>query len=295
MEISSLDPELLKVLTDFSKPSGIDKAIPYYLRLINPRLSRFWFNCIHNPGNRAKEVFIQKFKLLMSKKSTEKRDVNLLEAMINSEEKCPDYEVISHAILTLLVTICYSSVLHTVNILLDLGGRESYLEELFKEQKKIISTYGPDLSQNNCLKMEKLDSFIKESMRLIGEILGIDHIPQLEPFTFKNKMQVPKGRRISVNMVDVHHNVEIYGENADKFDGFRFVNKNSLTTSITRDFFIFGVGRHACPGRFLAIHTIKYKFTTLSKERPRNHVFLGRAQPPNEPLVFINRDSNEYQ
>ena len=41
---------------------------------------------------------------------------------------------------------------------------------------------------------------------------------------------------------------EVYGEDAEEFKPFQFVNKNSPATKVDRSYVVFGGGRHACPG-----------------------------------------------
>jgi cytochrome P450 len=41
---------------------------------------------------------------------------------------------------------------------------------------------------------------------------------------------------------------EAYGEDAEEFRPFRFVNEDSPATKVDRSFVVFGGGKHACPG-----------------------------------------------
>jgi cytochrome P450 len=41
---------------------------------------------------------------------------------------------------------------------------------------------------------------------------------------------------------------EYFGEDAEEFKPFRFVNTNSPATKVDRSYIIFGGGKHACPG-----------------------------------------------
>ena len=46
---------------------------------------------------------------------------------------------------------------------------------------------------------------------------------------------------------------EFYGDDAEEFKPFRFVNANSPATKVERSYVAFGGGRHACPG-YLFVH-----------------------------------------
>jgi len=111
--------------------------------------------------------------------------------------------------------------------------------------------------------LQKLDSFIKEVLR-VRPVIGanITRIA-LRDFTFANGTFIPAGTKISTAANPQHFDPEIYGENAAAFDGFRFTRhadkggvSHQLATS-TSDYVIFGYGRHICPGRHFAVNEIK--------------------------------------
>ena len=75
---------------------------------------------------------------------------------------------------------------------------------------------------------------------------------------------------------------------------------SKAATTPGRDFVIFGLGKHLCPGRFFAVHEIKMSLITLlrrfdvataSGKQPNPTQFLGGmiAQTSNEPLVFTKK------
>jgi cytochrome P450 len=41
---------------------------------------------------------------------------------------------------------------------------------------------------------------------------------------------------------------EAFGNDAEEFKPFRFVNANSPATKVDRNYVVFGGGKHACPG-----------------------------------------------
>lgn len=83
-------------------------------------------------------------------------------------------------------------------------------------------------------------------------------------------MTVPKGTVVAVPNYNVHTDDEIYPD-GDKYDPFRysrpledmFMASNSHALRTTQaatpspEFLHFGYGRHACPGRFVAITLLK--------------------------------------
>ena len=47
---------------------------------------------------------------------------------------------------------------------------------------------------------------------------------------------------------DLLKSKEAYGDDAEEFKPFRFVNTNSSATKVDYFYVIFGGGKHACPG-----------------------------------------------
>lgn len=83
------------------------------------------------------------------------------------------------------------------------------------------------------------------------------------PFTFSDGTYIPQGTYICAATA-AHTNGESYS-NPHDFEPFRFVDKTRKENagckvdmvSTHADFFAFGHGRHACPGRFFAASELK--------------------------------------
>ncbi|KAK1225701.1 hypothetical protein PQX77_011321 [Marasmius sp. AFHP31] len=113
-------------------------------------------------------------------------------------------------------------------------------------------------------RMRKLDSFMKEVQRLDPMVPFNVQRKVLKDFTFSDGTVVPAGTTVGVPARALQRD-EAYFLNADKFEGFRFADmreeegesiKHQMVTP-TADFFLFGHGRHACPGRFFAVNELK--------------------------------------
>lgn len=82
-------------------------------------------------------------------------------------------------------------------------------------------------------------------------------------FTFKNGMHLPQGTRVNgIPSGAISMDPKIW-DNPEEFDGYRFLklrqaerdtNKHAFTS---HTLFLFGAGKHVCPGRFLAEAEIK--------------------------------------
>ncbi|KAF9502479.1 cytochrome P450 [Pleurotus eryngii] len=155
------------------------------------------------------------------------------------------------------LTSVFAEILH------HLAKHRNYNEFLHEEVRKITRMDG--WSRNAIEEMSFVDSFVKESMRRENIRSASMMRKVVKPFAFSNGLQIPVGTIISVPSRSVHMDPERYSRPND-FEGFRFVTyeENLPTTSIqdmlistNSDFFVWGHGREACPGRFFAATVLK--------------------------------------
>ncbi|KAJ7192474.1 cytochrome P450 [Mycena haematopus] len=115
----------------------------------------------------------------------------------------------------------------------------------------------------------KLDSFLRESQRFNGvSAINMNRmVTNPAGFTFSDGTHLPHGSYIAAATYATHHDDANY-VHADVFDGFRFARmrggEGGSTESakfgmVTPDatFLSFGLGKHACPGRFFAVTELK--------------------------------------
>ncbi|KAF8662095.1 hypothetical protein AX16_001205 [Volvariella volvacea WC 439] len=203
--------------------------------------------------------------------------------------------------------------IHTTSMVLthalfDLAAYPEYLEPLREEAEEMIEAEG--WSKAAVSNLRKMDSFLRESMRVSG-VTGLGVIRKVvhpKGFTFSNGITLPYGTFISAPAYPIHRDPAVY-ENPERFDGYRFYKlctdeKSRLkytTTTPSPGYLPFGIGRHACPGRFFAINEIKtllahfllnydWKLETPDGKRPVN-LWLGYACSPdaNAKLSFRKR------
>ncbi|KAJ3744103.1 cytochrome P450 [Lentinula detonsa] len=160
----------------------------------------------------------------------------------------------------------------------------------------------------------KLDSFLKETLRLKG--LGAIWMPRLavSDFTFSDGTHIPSGYYVATAATAVHEDNNLY-ESAHEFDGLRFASmrKGPKTldglenekdwqyrmTGNSESYLAFGGGRHLCPGRFfasmemkclLAYLVLRYDLKMKDGVRPSDEWFGPTLNPArNGEVLFCRR------
>ncbi|OBT48819.1 hypothetical protein VE00_00615 [Pseudogymnoascus sp. WSF 3629] len=150
-----------------------------------------------------------------------------------------------------------------------------------------------------------LDSFIKESQRLhpIGQLLsqrkvldpkGVTLMPS-EGFAGAKPVHLPFGAVTQMPLHGIHMDGGVY-EEPGEFRGFRFKGDKVASSQPSDRFMSFGHGKHACPGRHLALVVLKLfllefleRFEYKEVERPKDWQlgFMFNAVPDMKTNVWI--------
>ncbi|KAJ7185756.1 cytochrome P450 [Mycena filopes] len=152
--------------------------------------------------------------------------------------------------------------------LYSLASHLEYVEPLREEIESVVRSEGWTKAAMG--KMVKLDSFLKESSRFVpgGAVSMLRQMVQ--DFTFSDGTTVPAGTLVGIAVLEEHHN-EANCANASTFDPFRYARmreqagegiKHQMVTP-SFDFLTFGLGRHACPGRFFGVNELKLMMSHL--------------------------------
>lgn len=185
----------------------------------------------------------------------------------------------------------------------ELACRPTLMQDLRNELATLDGEYTPE----SVAKLPLMDSFFREVLRFNADYLGLHHLA-MQDTTLSTGHVVPKGTMVIGAVQQIHNDPQYAPVDADtgeaivgnspldEFDAYRYVGKNIKATSVGLGHLSFGLGAHACPGRFFASNEIKYviaemitkyNIRTKSGKRAKDTVLLGMTRfPPSEPLLF---------
>ncbi|EJD07459.1 cytochrome P450 [Fomitiporia mediterranea MF3/22] len=189
--------------------------------------------------------------------------------------------------------------------LFHLAAEPQYIHPLRDEIEQVIKEEG--WSKVAMTKMWKLDSFMKESMRFNGINLLTLNRKIMSDFTLSDGTFLPMGTFIAANLIATHQD-ESYYPGADKFDGFRFAKLREQSSeegvkhqmvNTNPEYLAFGLGHHACPGRFFAVNELKAIMAHLILNydvkaemegvRPENVYHRSRVGPNPKAKVLLKK------
>ncbi|KAG6336211.1 hypothetical protein ID866_2888 [Astraeus odoratus] len=157
----------------------------------------------------------------------------------------------------MLAVILVAGVSSTfVEALFHLVQHPEYVKPLREEVLAIVDEHG--WTKAGLDKMWGVDSFLKESHRIASGSSVVMSRKVLKEFRFSDGTVVPKGYYVAAPLRATHLDRENYVY-PDTFDPFRFSRsreepgesiKHQMITP-TPEYLEFGLGKHACPGRFL--------------------------------------------
>ncbi|PSR87239.1 ent-kaurene oxidase [Coniella lustricola] len=206
----------------------------------------------------------------------------------------------------------HTTTISTTNAFYTLATMPELISELREEVRSVLNEYGT-FTTNALQRMKKLDSFLKESMRVhpLGWSSFLRKV--LKPFVLSNGQVIPAGCIIEVPSYNHMHDPEVI-ENPEQFDALRWYRRREAQelegshkgsaaatnqlVSVSSVALNFGYGRHACPGRFFAANEIKmivgravldydFKLPDGETQRYKNFELAGACIPdPTKNLMF---------
>ncbi|KAL0579192.1 hypothetical protein V5O48_002814 [Marasmius crinis-equi] len=165
-------------------------------------------------------------------------------------------------VLSVNVAAIHTTSMAFTNALYYLAADPKLVEMLREEIETEVGRNG--WTKNAMDGMRKLDSFLKESQRLSGTSAVTLNRKALVDFTLSDGTVIPAGTTVGIAAFPVHRDENNYGD-ASRFDPLRFYDIREKEGRSVRHqmmtpepgYVAFGMGKHACPGRFFAAVELK--------------------------------------
>ncbi|KAL0939897.1 cytochrome p450 [Colletotrichum truncatum] len=189
-------------------------------------------------------------------------------------------------------------------IILDLAAHPEILSPLRKEIETVLDEEG-GWTKMALHKMKLLDSVLKECQRMKpAAISGLRGILNAD-VTMSDGLHLTKGTSIAVSS-HLHWDENVY-KNPSKWDGWRFYNlrqepgmehRSQLVSSTSPEHMGFGIGTHACPGRFFGAHEVKvalchfllkYDWKLAEGSVPQTRTFMWSLVADPKARIMIKR------
>lgn len=243
-------------------------------------------------------------------------------AMIRNDEEEKTPNILSRRLILINFAAIHTTTMTTTNLILDIlsdAPEKHCFEDLVTECKVSNQKYGKTWNKARLADMKVLDSSLRESMRISG-IVGKAHRRQVvDPrgVFLPDGTWVSKGAIVCVSAYSMHRDESIYSD-PHQFHHNRFMQPSSpeendeeekreapgKTAASTEPTYAgWGLGRHACPGRFFAIdlmkmifmHLIEYYEIKLLSQRPPNIWIAETPIPPPNAKIQIRRRRSALQ
>ncbi|CAB4421806.1 unnamed protein product [Rhizophagus irregularis] len=304
------DKELLNTFAHITSELGPWLSFPPLLNFIynglHKRYILYKFRYTNNPIKTHRKVIISKITPVIKKRiadqkefgnSWERPDDIMQELMEKSKRDHENVDIgwVADFIMCFIFGSVHNTSQTLAQCLFDYINNPEYHKDLIEEAERIHSEYKV-LSSEAMNKMEKLDNFVKETLRLNRHDVSLSHKTIAEEFTFANGYQIPKGRIVHVITRHIHHNPIAYGPNPEKFNPNHHAKSPAYRPE--RHFLAFGMGKSACPGRFLAVNEVKiamhvillnYNVRSESGKYVEQKKVGGYILVPDEGLIFEKR------
>ncbi|KAI9019971.1 cytochrome P450 [Phycomyces nitens] len=203
---------------------------------------------------------------------------DILQRIIEEEDLIGDSYI--ECVVDLITALIFASI-HTTSeastvVLYRILANPEIVDELRKEQEEVFREEGTDknfgaqvFTRDIIKKFVKLDSVCREASRLKSEFIKFGHeYDGPSPITLSNGAIISPGDDVLIDLWKNHRDSEIqHGmEDPCEFKPFRFVNADKQSTKVGEDYLVFGMGRHACPGRWFAMQEVQTIVSMLIRE-----------------------------
>ncbi|EXK36777.1 hypothetical protein FOXG_08910 [Fusarium oxysporum f. sp. lycopersici 4287] len=143
-------------------------------------------------------------------------------------------------------------------ILTEIARRPEVVEHLRREIEDVAPYH--DFTATSLVKMQLLDSFMKETQRQIPSLVILERLV-IHDTRLPDGTVLKKGTHIAIDSREMYDPAKF--ENPEEFDAWRFYKRRqagdntSLFVQSSPEHAQFGMGKHLCPGRFFAGSELK--------------------------------------
>ncbi|KAL2845893.1 cytochrome P450 [Aspergillus pseudoustus] len=196
----------------------------------------------------------------------------------------------THLAIFLSMTGSHTTSMLLTSVLANICEHPTISDELRKEIIEVVGEYG--WTKQSMEKLRLMDSVMKETLRLLPPSQVVFRRIASETVQVDKDLRIPKGSTLMVSAIDALQDPARFPE-PEKFDPYRFVKlaqtgsywaRASPFVATSSENLGFGLGKDACPGRFLvnAVFKIYLSYLLLHydvklpdwvKSRPRSHLF----------------------
>ncbi|PPQ78334.1 hypothetical protein CVT26_007700 [Gymnopilus dilepis] len=237
------------------------------------------------------EARLQKDEKLIDFEESPALLVDWMLSEIQNRQRSLDIDDIVMRILAINVVALSGVAAVLSDALVNIASHPEYVSPMRNEIEAVLAE--EEWSREALAKMDKLDSFIKESMRLgAGGLTGNRRI--VRDFTLSNGITIPAGTYLTFANHPTHNDAQRYHDHPTEFQAFRFVKQTdeqeglkgeqSSMVSLSHDFLAWGFGKHACPGRFFASHNLKLALAHILLDYDIE--FANNAKPRAQHIWF---------
>ncbi|TLS24970.1 hypothetical protein PpBr36_06866 [Pyricularia pennisetigena] len=196
---------------------------------------------------------------------------DMLQWLIDNRHQFPD-EIkgdgdIARLQLSLSAVAIHTTALTATATLFDLAAEPEIMKDVRDEMHRVLQEHDGNITSKMLFDLKLLDAVCKESQRLNPADLLSARRRVMKPFTFSDGTEVPVGTMLAVPVYHIGRDPELFPENPEKFDPYRFTRLRTKDAegggnhlqfaSVTHGTMAFGWGKHACPGRFFAATEMK--------------------------------------
>ncbi|KAJ6528398.1 cytochrome P450 [Mycena sp. CBHHK59/15] len=183
------------------------------------------------------------------------------------EEDINDVQRLAVRVVFLNMASIHTTSIFTTHALFELARMPpAHIEQIRVEITGAIDSEGGVCNKAAVGKFHMLDSLLKEVGRFHSLFAVGSSRLTLREAVIADGVVIPEGSVVSLAPRPLHFNPQVYPD-PHTFDPFRFSKLRTgdsfipdvqrSFTNLSNDYIVFGVGKHACPGRFFAALKIK--------------------------------------